>query len=130
MKIIAERIQNRMYRELHWDFIRETALSFNATLFESNNGGLMSPQKGVVALRHDKGVSIESFDLSQVHTLLVGSDDSGEDEWMEGYKSIRIPTPNNHFLWSGVALGIFLYEHSKLNSTASCSLPLTYQDGC
>jgi len=110
MIIISERIRRKEHSKIHWDLIEETCRSFNVSVIERTNA--IIPHNGnVIALRHDKGVSIEDYDITKVEMVLVGSDDSGDDKWLDGYTSIRIPTPNSYFLWSGVALGIFLYQH-------------------
>jgi len=113
MEVIAHKMTNPKHSKLHWDFIEETCRSFNATLSEKESKKLPEPNSNIIALRHDKGVILDSLDFSGIDTILVGCDDSGNDDWMEQYQAVRIPTPNQYFLWSGVALGIVLYAFTQ-----------------
>ena len=113
MEVIAHKIKNPQHSKLHWDFIEETCRSFNAALSDKELITLPSPKRNIVALRHDKGVFLNEFDFSGINTILVGCDDSGTDDWMDGYQAVNIRTPNNYFLWSGVALGIALYAFNQ-----------------
>jgi len=115
MEVIAHKIKNPKHSQLHWDFIEETCRSFNANLNETQSKKLPDPNSNIIALRHDKGILLDGLDFSEIDTILVGCDDSGNDDWMEEYQAVRIPTPNNYFLWSGVALGIVLYKFSQNN---------------
>ena len=108
MEVIAHKIKNQEHSKLHWDFIEETCRSFNAQVRDPAK--LPNPGTNIIALRHDKGISLNNFDLSTVDTILVGCDDSGNDDWLDPYQSVNIPTQNPYYLWSGVALGIVLYQ--------------------
>lgn len=111
MDIIVGGIHNNIHKDLHRDFLVETCRSFNVDLFDKNK---KYPEGNIIALRHDKGEHLHEVELGDIDTVLIGCDDSGEDGWMEEYRSIKIATPVNYFLWSGVALGIFLY-HVHIN---------------
>ena len=119
MDVIACPIKNPNNKKLHWDFLRETCKSFNAELKDSSTIILPEPEKNIICLRHDKGIALHDFDLTQINTIIVGCDDDKNDDWMASYQAVRIVTPNNHFLWSGVALGIALYSahHNMHNQT-------------
>lgn len=110
MEVIAHKIKNPKHKELHWDFIEETCRSFNATIHNKESIKLPEPKSNIIALRHDKGAALSELDLTQVDTILVGCDDSKNDDWLEPYQAVRIVTPNSYFLWSAVALGIALYK--------------------
>lgn len=113
MEVIAHKISSPKHSELHWDFIEETCRSFNATLNDKESIKLPEQKSNIIALRHDKGASICELDLSGIDTILVGCDDSGNDNWLEPYRAVRIVTPNSYFLWSAVALGIALYRFNQ-----------------
>lgn len=83
MEVIAAKIQKEKHQPLHYDFIEETCRSFNAILKNTNE--LPKPSARVIALRHDKGMDLETLDFSGVDTVLVGCDDSGNDDWMDEY---------------------------------------------
>lgn len=115
MDVIAAKIKNPKNRELHWDFIRETCISFGVDLYEKDQVILPQPKNTIVTLSHETGIALPDFDFNGINTILVGCDDSSND-WMTGFRSVRVPTPVNYFLWSGVALGIALYARYQLSS--------------
>lgn len=116
MKVIAHRINEPKHNGLHWDFMKETCKSFNVPLEDKAQIILPKVSQKVVCLRHDRGACLNEYDFAYISSILVGCDDSGDDNWMDGYDSVRIHTPSNYFLWSGVALGITLYHiHNSTN---------------
>ena len=116
MQVIASKIQNKKLSVLHWDFIEETCRSFNAICKDKDKIVLPMPNKTIIALSHLAELTIEDIDLTNINIILVGCDDSGNDDWMEGYSQVKIATPNPYFLWSGVALGVVLYQCSLVRS--------------
>jgi len=110
MVVLSARICKDKYKQLHWDFIEETCRSFNAKVLSKDDIELPIPNIGVIALNHATGDYMQDLDLSEVHTVLVGCDDDRDDDWMAPYRQVRISSPVNYYLWSGVALGIFLHH--------------------
>lgn len=109
MDVIAHQIINEKHVKLHWDFMEETCRTFGAKLLDKNKTSIHL-EKNIVALRHNKGTPLKDFDFTNINTILIGCDDDKDDSWMDDYQSVRIETPVDYYLWSGVALGIVLYE--------------------
>jgi len=122
MEVIVAPIKNLENKKLHWDFISETCKSFNAECVPLKLESLPPPNNSVIALTHNGLGGLKDTNISKITTVLVGCDDDCND-WMSPYKSVRIQTPNNYYLWSGVALGIFLYAHSMKDRTLNIKIP-------
>lgn len=121
MIVIAHKINKEKNRRLHWDFMRETCKSFDATLLSKDDVTLPDSGINVVALMHDRGMlldEISSDQLIKIDTVLIGCDDN-HNNWMIPYRAVRIQTPVDYDLWSGVALGVFLYQYN-LEKISSC----------
>lgn len=112
MEVIAHRIINEKHKKLHWDFLEETCKSFDTKLLDKDKTEIHSEKQKIIALRHDKGIPLNDFDFTNINTILIGCDDHKNDEWTNDYQAVRIETPVDYFLWSGVALGIFLYQYN------------------
>lgn len=123
MEVIAHKIINEKHKKIHWDFLKETCKSFAVTLIDKEDKKSPRPDKNIIALRHNTGIPLSSINLAEINTILLGGDDSGSDTWMEDYQAVRIETPVNYFLWSGVALGIFLYTHSMKDKALNIKIP-------
>lgn len=119
MIVISPKMDNKKHRDLHWDFLDETCRSFGATLHNIDKLAQIPKDNIIVALRHDKGALLGCLDLPSPDIVLVGCDDNTQDDWMNGHIDVQIETPKTYYLWSGVALGIFLYEINRIQNGAN-----------
>jgi len=110
MIVVAQKIINPDHSIVHWDLMTETCRSFESTLINKDNHKQSHLKNIIVALRHDKGAYLEDIDTTNIGTVLVGCDDSDNNDWLDAGVAVRIRTPVDYYLWSGVALGIFLHH--------------------
>ena len=116
MIVMAHKTKNIKNRYLHWEMMRETCQSFGAVLWDITNNDV--PNGKIVSLRHDHGIPVSEYIWPKNNNiiLMVGCDDSNQNDYLGFGEAIKIPTPVDYFLWSVVALGIVLYDYeSKKN---------------
>ena len=107
MLVVYSPPKNKKLLALHGDLMAETCKSFGAAVAGKPTGNV------VVLSREGEFELSEYPGLKEVDCVVVGCDDDFESDDLREFVSIRIETPVNYFLWSGVALGIFLHEYHK-----------------
>ena len=107
MKVVFKEPKNKSLIKIHNDLMVETCKSFGVNIAET-------PQGNTVILSEEGEFELCDYpDLEGIDCVIVGCDDDFESDNTQGFDSVRIETPVDYFLWSGVALGIFLYEYRK-----------------
>ena len=117
MRVVFKKPKNEDLIEIHNDLIVETCRSFGTTIADKPKGNTVILSKG-------GGVDLSSYSISklvQIECIMIGCDDNFEPDEIQGLDSIRIETPVDYFLWSGVALGIFLH-HLHISSQRKIGL--------
>lgn len=89
---------------IHRDLIQETCDSFGVKLTRE------IPKGTLVYISQNGGTRLQDAILPDDAILIIGCDDNQSvDIIPKEAMSIRVDTPSDYFLWSGVALGIVLH---------------------